>query len=173
MQLAQSLKLEPHTFVSLTGTTTTQDSDAIPASGLETIHYLAPSIPAAGGSSSASCEAYIDKGLLTFFFPDTEQGLHVGPLHVKRPIYLHKLEAFFSLVKSWLSNAQAAFQEQPYCKHKMLYLSTDLNSLSGQNSRWFLATTCCARRAYSCLGWLHPGASNVWPGQSCHTQSGE
>ena len=89
--LAEGLGLPLDTFNFLLNTTAPQHSEAVAASGLETIHYLAPSAPAADESASASCDAHIDKGLLTLIFPDTEQGLYVGTLFLQAQTYMHKL----------------------------------------------------------------------------------
>ena len=66
--LAESLRLQSTSLNSLHATSASQLS----ASSLETIHYMAPSMTDAtlDANSSASCEAHVDKGLLTLIFPD-------------------------------------------------------------------------------------------------------
>ena len=73
--LAETLQLQSTVFTSLHTTTATH----LGASCLETIHYMAPSMTDASldANASASCEAHVDKGLLTLIFPDTAQGLQV------------------------------------------------------------------------------------------------
>ena len=96
-------------------------TDGVAATSLDTIHYLAPNMtaPVVDANASANCEAHVDKGLLTFIFPDTEQGLEVRPAtepvypafsikstaHCKQAEALHALTAPGHLLMCWSKQA--------------------------------------------------------------------
>ena len=83
--LAQILGLAPNLLNSLHAAIPTQHSGTPAASSLETIHHMAPSTTSAAVNTneSGSCEAHVDKGLLTLIFPDMVQGLQVQACKVQ------------------------------------------------------------------------------------------
>ena len=80
--LAQTLSLSSSTFDPLLETITPwKPGPHPPASALEAIRYFIDDGPTPGSSqnnATASCEAHVDKGLLTLIHADTKQGLEVN-----------------------------------------------------------------------------------------------
>lgn len=77
-QLAKSLQLPLGVFEPLMGPAIPTGNGALAASILDIIHYNMPQANSTlNADSSASCEAHVDKGLLTVVFPDTAHGLQV------------------------------------------------------------------------------------------------
>lgn len=77
-QLAESLQLPFGIFNPLLGPASSNGDGALTASLLDTINYMSPEANSISNTdTSASCEAHIDRGLLTILFPDTVHGLQV------------------------------------------------------------------------------------------------
>lgn len=81
-QLAITLSIPPTAFHSITekhlthhtlGTQREKES----SSAVEVVHYMSAYGCGLAPHASANCAGHIDKGLLTFIYADTEQGLQV------------------------------------------------------------------------------------------------